>query len=82
VSNALTLGSNDGSFIASELGTVVIGGLLSSTPLTPVVQTFLAHSLPSWQPLQATRWGALFSSENKGYACYTDASLVGAFIPR
>ncbi len=33
----LALGSNDGSVISTELGTVVIGGLLSSTLLTLVV---------------------------------------------
>jgi hydrophobic/amphiphilic exporter-1 (mainly G- bacteria), HAE1 family len=33
----LSLGASDGSFIAAELGTVVIGGLLSSTLLTLLV---------------------------------------------
>src|SRR5262249_19875013 len=33
----LTLGGGDGSFLAAELGTVVIGGLLSSTLLTLLV---------------------------------------------
>jgi HAE1 family hydrophobic/amphiphilic exporter-1 len=42
----LALGENDGSFIASELGTVVIGGLLSSTLLTLVVIPVL-YSLAS-----------------------------------
>lgn len=42
----LALGSNDGSFISAELGTVVIGGLLSSTLLTLVVIPVL-YSLAS-----------------------------------
>jgi HAE1 family hydrophobic/amphiphilic exporter-1 len=42
----LALGSNDGSVISAELGTVVIGGLLSSTLLTLVVIPVL-YSLAS-----------------------------------
>jgi HAE1 family hydrophobic/amphiphilic exporter-1 len=42
----LALGENDGSFISAELGTVVIGGLLSSTLLTLVVIPVL-YSLAS-----------------------------------
>jgi len=42
----LALGASDGSFIAAELGTVVIGGLLSSTFLTLLVIPVL-YSLAS-----------------------------------
>jgi HAE1 family hydrophobic/amphiphilic exporter-1 len=42
----LAIGANDGSFISAELGTVVIGGLLSSTLLTLVVIPVL-YSLAS-----------------------------------
>ena len=42
----LALGENDGSVISTELGTVVIGGLLSSTLLTLVVIPVL-YSLAS-----------------------------------
>ena len=42
----LALGGGDGSFIAAELGTVIIGGLLSSTLLTLLVIPVL-YSLAS-----------------------------------
>jgi HAE1 family hydrophobic/amphiphilic exporter-1 len=45
----LAAGLNEGSIIAAELGTVVIGGLLSSTFLTLIVVPAAYHLIEGWR---------------------------------
>jgi len=54
----LALGLNDGSIIAAELGTVVIGGLLSSTVLTLVVIPVVYSLVDSGKVAVRRRTGA------------------------
>ena len=53
---ALSIGGNEGSIIASDLGVVVIGGLITSTLLTlvvvPVVTSLLERKKPGAMPAQ------------------------------
>jgi HAE1 family hydrophobic/amphiphilic exporter-1 len=54
----LAAGFNEGSIIAAELGTVVIGGLLSSTLLTLVVVPAAYYLIEGWRERRAARRGA------------------------
>jgi HAE1 family hydrophobic/amphiphilic exporter-1 len=51
----LAAGLNEGSIIAAELGTVVIGGLLSSTFLTLVVVPAAYRLIEGWRERRARR---------------------------
>jgi len=53
----LAAGFNEGSIIASELGTVVIGGLFSSTFLTLLVIPVI-YSLVDGLRVRVSRWRA------------------------
>jgi hydrophobic/amphiphilic exporter-1 (mainly G- bacteria), HAE1 family len=53
----LAAGLNEGSIIAAELGTVVIGGLLSSTFLTLIVVPAVYLLIEGWRERRASGAG-------------------------
>jgi Cu/Ag efflux pump CusA len=81
----LVLGFSEGSIIAAELGTVVVGGLFTSTFLTlivvPVVYSLLDDLRRRFTRVRTDEDGGVFDDEVQPVRTETEEERAGGFLP-